>query len=74
MGAWVEVGEGVGARIVTDRDTGKPKGFAFVDFATAEDAQRALRKMNNVEICGRQVRVDLPTNSKGSEEGRLRHW
>ncbi|CAK0813621.1 unnamed protein product [Prorocentrum cordatum] len=64
-----EVGEVVGARIVTDRDTGKPKGFAFVDFATPEDAQRALRKMNNVEICGRQVRVDLPTNSKGGGKG-----
>lgn len=66
---FAEVGEVVGARIVTDRDTGKPKGFAFVDFATAEDAQRALRKMNNVEICGRQVRVDLPTNSKGGGKG-----
>jgi len=57
-----EVGEVLSARIIIDHETGRPKGFAFVDFATAADADRALRKMQGQDICGKPVRLGLPTH------------
>jgi len=58
-----EAGEVVSARIVLDKETGKPKGFGFVEYATSQDAVKALRKLQGAEICGRAVRLDLPTAS-----------
>jgi len=53
-----KVGEVVSARIVKDRDTGKSKGFGFVEFADAADAEYALNNMKAVEIAGRVVILD----------------
>ncbi|MEM7201048.1 MAG: RNA-binding protein [Planctomycetota bacterium] len=46
------------ARIMTDRDTGRPRGFAFVEMATDEDAQSAIQAMDGVELDGRPLRVN----------------
>jgi RNA recognition motif-containing protein len=46
------------ARIMTDRDTGKPRGFAFVEMGSEADAQAAIQAMNGVEIDGRELRVN----------------
>jgi nucleolin len=45
-------------RIPTDRETGKPKGFGYVEFASKEDAQKGFEAAKGVEIDGRAVRVD----------------
>lgn len=42
--------------IISDRQTGRPKGFAFVHMATEEEAQRAL-EMNEREFMGRNLQV-----------------
>lgn len=42
----------------TDRDTGKPRGFAFVEFANPADAQEAIRRLNNQEFQGRPLAVN----------------
>ncbi len=47
------------ARIMTDRDTGKPRGFAFVEMDSDSDAQAAIEAMNGKEIDGRALRVNL---------------
>ncbi|XP_065890386.1 nucleolin-like [Dysidea avara] len=49
----------VSAKIVTDKLTGSPKGYAFVDYGTAEKAQKGLQ-MNGFEIRGRRMIVDTP--------------
>lgn len=49
--------EAASARVVLDRDTGRSRGFAFVDFESDDVARSALEKMNGVEIEGRQMRV-----------------
>ncbi|KDP39675.1 hypothetical protein JCGZ_02695 [Jatropha curcas] len=49
-----EVGNVVEVRLVINSKTGKNKGFAFVRFASAADAKKALDKYSNVEICGKQ--------------------
>jgi RNA recognition motif-containing protein len=44
--------------IVMDRDTGQPRGFAFVDFATEKDAQSAIAAMNGKQHEGRALTVN----------------
>lgn len=44
--------------IVTDRDTGRPRGFAFVEMASEQDAQAAISAMDGTELDGRALRVN----------------
>ncbi|KAI8990744.1 hypothetical protein BD414DRAFT_484662 [Trametes punicea] len=53
------VGQVVGLRLVFDRDTGKPKGYGFCEFADHETALSAVRNLNGQEIGGRPLRIDL---------------
>lgn len=41
-----------------DRDTGRKRGFAFVDMASADDEARAIADLQNVEWMGRSIRVN----------------
>jgi RNA recognition motif-containing protein len=43
--------------LMKDRDTGQPRGFAFVTMATPEGAQAALQKMNGHDLGGRPIKV-----------------
>ena len=42
----------------TDRESGRPRGFAFVEFATEAEAQEAIRRFNGAELDGRALRVN----------------
>ncbi|KAJ7594058.1 hypothetical protein C8J56DRAFT_925911 [Mycena floridula] len=52
-------GQVVGFRLVFDRDTGKPKGYGFCEFSDHETALSAVRNLNNVDVGGRNLRIDL---------------
>lgn len=54
-----EFGEILGCRIVTDRESGRSKGFGYVDFSTPEEAQAALDAKKGTELDGRALNVDL---------------
>jgi len=54
-----KVGTVVGFRLVFDRETGKPRGYGFCEFADHETAQSAVRNLNNVDCGGRPLRIDL---------------
>ncbi len=45
------------ATLITDRDTGRSKGFGFVEMETDEAAAEAIRKLNNTEMSGRMISV-----------------
>ncbi|KAF3337401.1 glycine-rich RNA-binding protein 4 [Carex littledalei] len=49
----------VGARVITDRDTGRSRGFGFISFDTDEAAQSALSSMDGQELQGRNIRVSF---------------
>jgi cold-inducible RNA-binding protein len=54
-----QVGAVESATVVTDRDTGRSRGFGFVEMATAAEAEAAVKKFNNQEVDGRQLKVEL---------------
>lgn len=45
--------------VVTDRDTGRSRGFGFVEMATSEAADAAVRKFNGHNLDGRSLKVEL---------------
>ncbi|EDR10275.1 uncharacterized protein LACBIDRAFT_178467 [Laccaria bicolor S238N-H82] len=53
------VGQVIGFRLSYDRDTGKPKGYGFCEFADHETAMSAVRNLNGVDVGGRPLRIDL---------------
>ncbi len=57
------------AAVVTDRDTGRSRGFGFVEMSTAEEAAEAVKKFNGQEVDGRTLKVEL-ANPSGSGGGR----
>jgi cold-inducible RNA-binding protein len=46
------------ASVIEDRDTGRSKGFAFVEMSTEEEAQAAIEQFNGKEIAGRALKVN----------------
>jgi RNA recognition motif-containing protein len=52
------VGQVESAAVVTDRDTGRSRGFGFVEMATAEEADQAISRFNGKELDGRQLKVE----------------
>ncbi len=54
-----EFGEVAFVRIVTDRETGRSKGFGFVEFTSVEEAVTAKDAMDGKEIDGRELRIDF---------------
>ncbi len=57
--AFGEHGEVVYTKVITDRDTGRSKGFGFVEFASVEDAVKAKDAMDGTELDGREIKVDF---------------
>jgi RNA recognition motif-containing protein len=46
------------ARVITDRDTGRSKGFGFVEMATDEQAATAITKLDGADFDGRPIKVN----------------
>jgi RNA recognition motif-containing protein len=44
--------------VITDRETGRPRGFAFVEFAEASEAGEAIRALDGTQLGGRALRVN----------------
>jgi RNA recognition motif-containing protein len=57
--AFAEHGEVAFARVITDRETNKSRGFGFVEFVNIEDAVKAKEAMDGVELDGRAIKVDF---------------
>ncbi len=56
---FASVGEVVEAMVITDRMSGRSKGFGFVTFATEEAAQAAVAQLNEKEVEGRKIIVNV---------------
>ena len=69
-----QIGEIRDVFLPTDRDSGRPRGVAFVEFASDEDAAKAIEKFNGHELNGRALRVnaaeDRPRGGSGYRGGQ----
>lgn len=57
-GAFEEHGEVTSAAVITDRDSGRSKGFGFVEMSNDEEAKAAIAAMDGAELQGRQLKVN----------------
>jgi cold-inducible RNA-binding protein len=67
--------------LVKDRETGRPRGFAFIDMADSKEAAAAIKELNLAEIGGRSVTVnearpksDRPRRGGGGGGGGRSRW
>ncbi|MCB9819694.1 RNA-binding protein [Candidatus Nomurabacteria bacterium] len=54
-----QIGEVKSARVITDRESGRSKGFGFVEFADEANNQKAVDDLNGKELDGREINVSL---------------
>ena len=57
--AFGEFGTVESVKLITDRDTGQSRGFAFVEMGSSAEAQQAIDKMNGKEFDGRAITVNI---------------
>ncbi|MGH7948467.1 MAG: RNA recognition motif domain-containing protein [Candidatus Binataceae bacterium] len=66
--AFSRVGEVARAEVVRDKFDGRSRGFGFVEMASADDADAALRVLNGTEINGRPIRVEMATSRRDASK------
>lgn len=76
-----QIGPVASARVITDRESGRSKGFGFVEFENDADNQKAVDQLNGKELDGRTINVSLarpkedrPAPSGGGDSFRQRSW
>jgi len=73
--AFESYGEVTSVNVITDRETGRPKGFGFVEMASDEAGQAAIDALNSTDMNGRTVNVNVarPREDRGGGGGRRRY-
>jgi len=67
-------------KVITDRDTGQSKGFAFVEMSRDGEAQKAIQELNGTSLDGREIKVNeakprAPRDNRGGGGyGRGNRW
>jgi len=74
---FAEYGEIESVNVITDRATGRPRGFAFVEMSTEQAAQAAISGLNGKSVDDREIKVDKanpqpPRDRRGGDRGRSR--
>lgn len=67
--AFEEFGPVTDAKVITDRDTGRSRGFGFVTFSESGDAEAAMSAMDGTELDGRRIRVNEAENRNDRRGG-----
>jgi RNA recognition motif-containing protein len=69
--AFAAYGNVIETNVVTDRTTGRPRGFAFVTMSSPEEAQKAIEGLNGKELGGRALNVNVarPREERGGGGG-----
>ena len=68
---FAQVGEVVDAVVVMDRETGRSRGFGFVEMADDADADAAIEQLDGTQLEGRTIRV---SEAKPRPDTRSRDW
>jgi RNA recognition motif-containing protein len=67
--AFEQFGEVTDSKVITDRETGRSRGFGFVTFAQGADADNAVEQMNGAELDGRALNVNEARERTGGGGG-----
>ena len=69
--AFESFGQVISARIIKDKYTGQPRGFAFVEMPAQSQAQAAIRSLNGKELLGKEITVNeaSPRADQGRRQG-----
>ncbi len=67
--AFSQFGEVTEARVITDRDTGRSRGFGFVTFADTAASEKATSALDGTELDGRQIRVNEAQDRRDNRGG-----
>ena len=64
------------AKVITDRDTGRSRGFGFVEMGTQEEAEKAIQALNGTELEGRTLTVNVakPRENRSGGGGSRDRW
>ncbi len=75
-GLFEEHGEVLKVNLVTDRDTGRPRGFGFVEMADADKGRTAIEQVNGRELGGRTMTVNeaKPRAARSGGGGQRDRW
>jgi RNA recognition motif-containing protein len=75
---FAEFGEIESVNLITDRYTGRSRGFGFVEMATEQEADAAMSGMNGKTVDGREIKVDKAKprrdRDRGQSGGRRPRW
>lgn len=73
-----EFGEVDSAKVITDRQTGRSKGFGFVEMSNDEEAQAAIEELDGTEMDGRSIKVNKarpkPSGNRGGGRGNRNNY
>lgn len=74
--AFEEFGEVTSAKVVMDRETGRSRGFGFVEMAEDTAASQAIEDLNGSELMGREIRVSMakPREENSNNNRRRRQY
>lgn len=64
-----DVGDVLSVKIPTRQEDGKPRGFAFVEMGSPDEARKAISQLNGVDLHGRDLVVDYQNESRGGDRG-----
>ena len=68
--AFASYGEITEAKVITDRDTGRSRGFGFVTFSQDDDAKTAISKMDGTSLDGKTIKVNEAQEKSPRRSGR----
>ena len=67
--AFTSFGEVTEAKVITDRETGRSRGFGFVTLSDSQAASAAVAQMDGTELDGRSIRVNIAQERSGGGGG-----
>lgn len=68
---FAKFGTVVSANVIIDRMTGQSKGFGFVEMTTAEEAQAAIKALNETDLDGRKITVNVARPKEERPQGNF---
>src|SRR5688572_13174304 len=69
-----KVGTVQSTNIIEDRETGRSRGFAFVEMSSAEEAQLAISELNGKEVDGRELKINEAKPRENRAAGSGSRW